>query len=147
MSAFICVCVSHGCCVLMKTPTHFSWKYMYTGTRTPASLTRCSVKFVGKDHHKKRCRIFGGIHQMRKRLLRVPISSKTLGKPKVGGQYGHNRMQNWYVLHTVIASWNGWAQQLNELLKFTFNESKQWIIRRNLWIKPGTKMNEWHKST
>lgn len=59
---------------------------------TSASLTRCSVKFVRKDHHKERSRIFGRIHQMRECLLRVPISSKTLGKAKVGGQYGHNGM-------------------------------------------------------
>jgi len=67
-------------------------------------LTRCGVKFVRKDHNKKRGRIFGSIYQMRKCLLRIPVTSYTLGKPKIRRKYGHNGMQNGYILHTMIAS-------------------------------------------
>lgn len=90
MSTVSASSVSQMCCALMKPPT--------------PQLTRCGVKLVRKDHNKKRGCIFGGIHQMWKRLLRVPIASNALGKPKIRGKYGHNGMQNGYILHTVIAS-------------------------------------------
>jgi len=67
-------------------------------------LTRGSVILVGKYHHKEGCCILRCVDQMRKRLLCVAVSADALGEPEVGGQDGHNGMQQGHILHAVTGS-------------------------------------------